>query len=173
MVRFVLRHGPFCPKTWSVLSGPFCQWSVLSEYQENHLCTTVLYPIGDASWLNLFIPLSNVHPGIFSGNTVYCFSPMNWSIWFLKVFNVGAVTTISGKAFHDEITLEEKKKFFPISFLHDFFVQFECMIPGFIRVREMSGKFKIFQSQGIVREFHNLSGKIEFLLNCRGNVREF
>ena len=35
---------------------------------------------------------------------------------------------------------------------------------GFIRVREMSGKFKIFQGQGIVREFHNLSGKIEFLL---------
>ena len=32
MVRFVLRHGPFCPETWSVLSGPFCPWSVLSEY---------------------------------------------------------------------------------------------------------------------------------------------
>ena len=45
--------------------------------------------------------------------------------------------------------------------------------PGFIRVREMSGKFKIFQGQGIVREFHNLSGKIEFLLKCQGNVREF
>ena len=40
-------------------------------------------------------------------------------------------------------------------------------------VREMSGKFKIFQGQGIVREFHNLSGKIEFLLKCQGNVREF
>ena len=40
--------------------------------------------------------------------------------------------------------------------------------PGFIRVREMSGKFKIFQGQGIVREFHNLSGKIEFLLKCQG-----
>ena len=39
---------------------------------------------------------------------------------------------------------------------------------GFIRVREMSGKFKIFQGQGIVREFHNLSGKIEFLLKCQG-----
>ena len=49
------------------------------------------------------------------------------------------------------------------------------MVPytGFIRVREMSGKFKIFQGQGIVREFHNLSGKIEFLLICQGNVREF
>ena len=45
--------------------------------------------------------------------------------------------------------------------------------PGFIRVREMSGKFKIFQGQGIVREFHNLSGKIEFLLKCQGDVREF
>ena len=45
--------------------------------------------------------------------------------------------------------------------------------PGFIRVREMSGKLKIFQGQGIVREFHNLSGKIEFLLKCQGNVREF
>ena len=37
----------------------------------------------------------------------------------------------------------------------------------------VSGKFKIFQGQGIVREFHNLSGKIEFFLKCRGNVREF
>ena len=46
-------------------------------------------------------------------------------------------------------------------------------LTGFIRVREMSGKFKIFQGQGIVREFHNLSGKIEFLLKCQGNVREF
>ena len=46
-------------------------------------------------------------------------------------------------------------------------------ITGFIRVREMSGKFKIFQGQGIVRESHNLSGKIEFLLKCQGNVREF
>ena len=46
-------------------------------------------------------------------------------------------------------------------------------LTGFIRVREMSGKFKIFQGQGIVREFHNLSGKIEFLLKCQGDVREF
>ena len=44
---------------------------------------------------------------------------------------------------------------------------------GFICVREMSGKFKNFQGQGIVREFHNLSGKIKFLLKCQGNVREF
>ena len=36
----------------------------------------------------------------------------------------------------------------------------------------MSGKFKIFQGQGIVREFHNLSGKIEFLLKCQG-ILEF
>ena len=44
---------------------------------------------------------------------------------------------------------------------------------GFIRVREMSGKLKNFQGQGIVREFQNLSGKIEFLLKCQGDVREF
>ena len=39
MVRFVFKRGPFCLKTWSVLSwpwsvlswrGPFCPWSVLS-----------------------------------------------------------------------------------------------------------------------------------------------
>ena len=36
----------------------------------------------------------------------------------------------------------------------------------------MSGKFKIFQGQGTVREFHNLSRKIEFLLKCQGDVRE-
>ena len=36
----------------------------------------------------------------------------------------------------------------------------------------MSGKLKIFQGQGIVREFHNLSGKIEFLLKCQG-ILEF
>ena len=47
------------------------------------------------------------------------------------------------------------------------------LFTGFIRVREMSGKIKIFQGQGIVREFHNLSGKIELLLKCQGNVREF
>ena len=46
-------------------------------------------------------------------------------------------------------------------------------LAGFIRVREMSGKFKIFQGQGIVREFHNLSEKSEFLLKCQGNVRGF
>ena len=38
VVRFVLKPGPFCPgtltrgpncpETWSVLSGPFCPWSV-------------------------------------------------------------------------------------------------------------------------------------------------
>ena len=32
MVRFVLRRGQFCPETWSVSSGPFCPWSVLSKY---------------------------------------------------------------------------------------------------------------------------------------------
>ena len=38
---------------------------------------------------------------------------------------------------------------------------------GFIRVREMSGKFKFFEGQGIVREFYVVSGKNECL-----NVRE-
>ena len=37
----------------------------------------------------------------------------------------------------------------------------------------MSGKFKFFQGQGIVREFYVVSGKIECLLKCQGNVREF
>ena len=44
---------------------------------------------------------------------------------------------------------------------------------GFIRVREMSGKFKFFQGQGIVREFYVVSGKNEGFLKCQGNVREF
>ena len=44
---------------------------------------------------------------------------------------------------------------------------------GFIHVREMSGKFKFFQGQGIVREFYVVSVKNEFLLKCQGNVREF
>ena len=37
----------------------------------------------------------------------------------------------------------------------------------------MSGKFKFFQGQGIVREFYVDSGKNECLLKCQGNVREF
>ena len=44
---------------------------------------------------------------------------------------------------------------------------------GFIRVREMSGKFKFFQGQGIVREFYVVSVKNGYLLKCQGNVREF
>ena len=44
---------------------------------------------------------------------------------------------------------------------------------GFIRVREMSGKFKFFQGQGIVREFYVVSVKNRYLQRCRGNVREF
>ena len=44
---------------------------------------------------------------------------------------------------------------------------------GFIRVREMSGKFKFFQGQGIVRDFYVVSGKNECFLKCQGNVREF
>ena len=45
-------------------------------------------------------------------------------------------------------------------------------IAGFIRVREMSGKFKFFQGQGIVLEFYVVSGKNECFLKCQGNVRE-
>ena len=46
-------------------------------------------------------------------------------------------------------------------------------ITGFIRVREMSGKFNFFQGQGIVREFYVVSVKNGYLLKCQGNVREF
>ena len=46
-------------------------------------------------------------------------------------------------------------------------------VSGFIRVREMSGKFKFFQGQRIVREFYVVSGKNECFLKCQGNVREF
>ena len=46
-------------------------------------------------------------------------------------------------------------------------------LSGFIRIREMSGKFKIFQGQGIVREFYVVSVKSGYLLKCQGNVREF
>ena len=44
---------------------------------------------------------------------------------------------------------------------------------GFIRVRQMSGKFKFFQGQEIVREFYVVSVKNKYLLKCQGNVREF
>ena len=47
------------------------------------------------------------------------------------------------------------------------------LLTGFIRVREMSGKFKFFQGQGIVREFYVVSVKNGYLLKCQGNVREF
>ena len=50
---------------------------------------------------------------------------------------------------------------------------FGCSKAGFIRVREMSGKFKFFQGQGIVREFYVVSVKNGYLLKCQGNVREF
>ena len=62
---------------------------------------------------------------------------------------------------------------FLFAYLEDEVFQKWGQLSGFIRVREMSGKLKIFQGQGIVREFHNLSGKIEFLLKCQGDVREF
>ena len=50
---------------------------------------------------------------------------------------------------------------------------FMSRITGFIRVREMSGKFKFFQGQGIVREFYVVSVKNGCMLKCQGNVREF
>ena len=37
----------------------------------------------------------------------------------------------------------------------------------------MSGKFKFFQGQGVVREFYVVSGKNELSVKCQGNVREF
>ena len=37
----------------------------------------------------------------------------------------------------------------------------------------MSGNFKNFQGQGIVREFYVVSVKNRYLLKCQGNVREF
>ena len=46
-------------------------------------------------------------------------------------------------------------------------------LTGFIHVREMSGKFKFFQGQGIVREFCDVSGKNEILQKCQENVIEF
>ena len=39
---------------------------------------------------------------------------------------------------------------------------------GLIRVREMSENFNFFQGQGIVREFHIVSGKNEILSDCQG-----
>ena len=41
-------------------------------------------------------------------------------------------------------------------------------VTGFIHVREMSGKFKFFQGQGILREFCDMSGKDEILQKCLG-----
>ena len=46
-------------------------------------------------------------------------------------------------------------------------------LSGFIHIREMSGKLKNFQGQGIVREFCDVSGKNEILQQRQGNVREF
>ena len=44
----------------------------------------------------------------------------------------------------------------------------EAPSPGFIHVREMSGKFNFFQGQGIVREFCDVSGKNEILQKWQG-----
>ena len=45
---------------------------------------------------------------------------------------------------------------------------FSAAVTGFIHVREMSGKFKFFQGQGILREFCDMSGKDEILQKCLG-----
>ena len=39
----------------------------------------------------------------------------------------------------------------------------------FIHIREMSGKLKLFQHQGIITEFEDLSGKWEILSKYQGN----
>ena len=45
------------------------------------------------------------------------------------------------------------------------------MPSGFIRVREMSGKSKCFQGQGLVREFYVVSGKNEFFSKMSGKCQ--
>ena len=67
-------------------------------------------------------------------------------------------------------TLQENVLFVPRLFEEK---RGDIVFAGFIRVREMSGKFKFFQGQGIVREFYAVSGKNECFLKCQGNVREF
>ena len=44
---------------------------------------------------------------------------------------------------------------------------------GFIAVREMSGRNKISQGEGIVREFYKVSGKFLHLAKLMTNVMEF
>ena len=44
---------------------------------------------------------------------------------------------------------------------------------GFIAVREMSGRNKFYQGQGIVREFYQVSGKFCHLTKLMKNVMEF
>ena len=64
--------------------------------------------------------------------------------------------------------------FYIMSFLYFCFSMFchsmfchRPTISGFIRVREMSGKFKKNHGQGIVREFSVVSGENEILLKCQ------
>ena len=49
----------------------------------------------------------------------------------------------------------------------------KVLITGFIAVREMSGRNKISQGQGIVREFYQLSGKFWHWAKLMKNVMEF
>ena len=50
---------------------------------------------------------------------------------------------------------------------------FNFVQPGFIAVREMSGRNKNFQGQGIVREFYRVSGKFFHFAKLMKNVMEF
>ena len=48
-----------------------------------------------------------------------------------------------------------------------------AVLAGFIAVREMSGRNRISQGQGIVREFYRVSGKFWHLAKLMKNVMEF
>ena len=52
-------------------------------------------------------------------------------------------------------------------------VSYPVLSAGFIAVREMSGRNKISQGQGIVREFYKVSGKFWHMAKLMKNVMEF
>ena len=61
------------------------------------------------------------------------------------------------------------------AFQTDIFCKFDLEndLSGFIAVREMSGRNKISQGQGIVREYYKVSGKFWYLAKLMKNVMEF
>ena len=88
-----------------------------------------------------------------------CLSPSNLSRRFWNVFQVGAVTTCPGNAFHGEITLDEKN-FLRISFLQDFFFQQSylyvlCLIDLLIASSDISRFFQMIQSKVHNNRFAN------------------